>query len=237
MTAEQVARVKYAYGAFDQDGNGLDSRELSSFMQVVLGRVPSEEEVMQGLAQMDADGSGTISFDEMMVALNGHLGPSAAASAGTPATPAPARRCASTCHWLCTRPGSLGRPGWPAAKWRSARALSHPLTPVGRRRRNSVATRCAAGLAAWASTATSGQYSVAAWAHDHTSKNIGCVTFCGRSSEPSRENGARAAAAAIAAASWQSGAFAPPRTNIRAPRCDRHERRRSHLAARAGRHC
>ena len=56
-----------AFRRFDKDGSGtIDASELGDALATVLGRRPKREVVRQLLKDADADGNGTLDFDEWM---------------------------------------------------------------------------------------------------------------------------------------------------------------------------
>ena len=62
---EQLALLRNAFDAADKDKNGsIDQFELHTVL-VLLGRSPDEAELRGMMAEADADGDGTIDFDEV----------------------------------------------------------------------------------------------------------------------------------------------------------------------------
>jgi calmodulin len=65
-TDEQIAEFKEAFSLFDKDGNGrITSSELGTVMRS-LGQNPTEAELQDMINEVDADGNGTIDFDEFL---------------------------------------------------------------------------------------------------------------------------------------------------------------------------
>merc|ERR1711879_480217 len=66
LTKDQLASYKEAFALFDKDGNGvITASELGAIMRS-LGQQPTESEVQDILNEVDADSSGSISFDEFV---------------------------------------------------------------------------------------------------------------------------------------------------------------------------
>jgi len=60
----EVAMIKKAFAQFDRDGDGtVSSKELGNVMRN-LGKSPTEEEVAEMIAEVDADKSGSIGLTE-----------------------------------------------------------------------------------------------------------------------------------------------------------------------------
>lgn len=70
LSEEQIAEIRKAFHACDSDGSGvIEQNELSSVMRE-LGEHPSDEELRDLLKDLDADGDGTISWDEFLQAMS-----------------------------------------------------------------------------------------------------------------------------------------------------------------------
>ncbi|CAH1240749.1 troponin C-like isoform X1 [Branchiostoma lanceolatum] len=66
LTDEQVQEFKMAFDMFDADGGGdISTRELGTIMSR-LGMTPSRAELTDIVHEVDADGSGTIDFEEFL---------------------------------------------------------------------------------------------------------------------------------------------------------------------------
>jgi len=66
FTEEQIAEFKEAFSLFDKDGDGcITTKELGTVMRS-LGANPTEAELKEMIAEVDADGSGTIEFHEFV---------------------------------------------------------------------------------------------------------------------------------------------------------------------------
>ncbi|KAG8078248.1 hypothetical protein GUJ93_ZPchr0007g3346 [Zizania palustris] len=66
LTEEQVAEFKEAFSLFDKDGNGsITTDELGTVMRS-LGQNPTEVELKDMIAEVDADGSNTVDFQEFL---------------------------------------------------------------------------------------------------------------------------------------------------------------------------
>ncbi len=66
LSEEQVAEFKEAFELFDQDGSGtITLAELKAVMKN-LGLNPSDNELLEMINEVDADGNGTIEFTEFL---------------------------------------------------------------------------------------------------------------------------------------------------------------------------
>jgi troponin C len=67
LSQAQIDEFKQAFDIFDEDGGGdISTRELGKVMKL-LGQDPSPDQLQQIITEVDADGSGTIDFDEFLV--------------------------------------------------------------------------------------------------------------------------------------------------------------------------
>jgi calmodulin len=70
LTEEQIAEFKEAFVLFDKDGDGtITTKELATVMRS-LGQNPTEAELQDMINEVDADGNGTIEFDEFLVMMS-----------------------------------------------------------------------------------------------------------------------------------------------------------------------
>ncbi|XP_035697650.1 troponin C-like isoform X2 [Branchiostoma floridae] len=66
LTDDQIQEFKMAFDMFDADGGGdISTRELGTIMSR-LGMTPSRAELNDIVHEVDADGSGTIDFEEFL---------------------------------------------------------------------------------------------------------------------------------------------------------------------------
>ena len=66
FTDEQVAEFKQAFALFDQDGNGYVTTDELGTVFSTLGQDLSEEELTEMINTVDADGDGTVDFEEFV---------------------------------------------------------------------------------------------------------------------------------------------------------------------------
>ncbi|ORY22500.1 hypothetical protein BCR39DRAFT_551441 [Naematelia encephala] len=66
LTREQIAEFKEAFSLFDKDGDGtITTKELGTVMRS-LGQNPTEAELQDMIAEVDADGNASIDFAEFI---------------------------------------------------------------------------------------------------------------------------------------------------------------------------
>ncbi|KAJ1285876.1 hypothetical protein BS78_03G311900 [Paspalum vaginatum] len=66
LSEDQVAEFKEAFSLFDKDGDGrITTKELGTVMRS-LGQNPTEAELQDMIAEVDADGNGTIDLQEFL---------------------------------------------------------------------------------------------------------------------------------------------------------------------------
>ena len=66
LTEEQIAEIKEAFSLFDKDGdNTITTKELGTVMRS-LGQEPTEGELNDMINEVDANGNGTIDFEEFL---------------------------------------------------------------------------------------------------------------------------------------------------------------------------
>lgn len=66
LSAEQRADIKEAFDLFDTEGTGkIETKELKVAMRA-LGFEPKKEEIKKMVAEIDKDGTGTLSFEEFL---------------------------------------------------------------------------------------------------------------------------------------------------------------------------
>mmetsp|Transcript_29296 Transcript_29296/g.32542 ORF Transcript_29296/g.32542 Transcript_29296/m.32542 type:complete len:151 (+) Transcript_29296:91-543(+) len=66
LSKEQIEELKEAFALFDQDGNGMISKEELGKVMKSLGQEPTSEQLDQMINEVDKDNSGTIEFDEFL---------------------------------------------------------------------------------------------------------------------------------------------------------------------------
>lgn len=66
ITEEQIARIKEVFSLFDRDSDGtITTREFGTVMRM-LGQNPTDAELLDMINEFDADGSGSIRFDDFL---------------------------------------------------------------------------------------------------------------------------------------------------------------------------
>ncbi|KAH6569233.1 hypothetical protein BASA50_002850 [Batrachochytrium salamandrivorans] len=66
LTEDEVTEFREAFALFDKDGdNTITTKELGTVMRS-LGQNPTEAELQEMINELDADGNGTVEFDELM---------------------------------------------------------------------------------------------------------------------------------------------------------------------------
>nr|AAA92677.1 calmodulin-like protein [Pisum sativum] len=66
LSEEQIVDFKEAFGLFDKDGDGCVTVEELATVIRSLDQNPTEEELQDMISEVDADGNGTIEFDEFL---------------------------------------------------------------------------------------------------------------------------------------------------------------------------
>ncbi|KAG8458016.1 hypothetical protein KFE25_007223 [Diacronema lutheri] len=80
LTNEEIEACREAFQKFDRDGSGaIDSFELRATLQS-MGQQPTDEELFDMIAEVDADGSGEIDFPEFLKVMIAQKEKQAAAS-------------------------------------------------------------------------------------------------------------------------------------------------------------
>jgi Ca2+-binding EF-hand superfamily protein len=66
LSEEELEALTLAFHMYDLDGSGaIDTYELKKALES-MGQTPSDQDVLELMAAMDEDGSGSISFVEFM---------------------------------------------------------------------------------------------------------------------------------------------------------------------------
>jgi len=70
LTEEQIAEFKEAFSLFDKDNDGtISSKELGTVMRSMGGN-PTEQELQDMINDVDADGNGSIDFNEFLTMMS-----------------------------------------------------------------------------------------------------------------------------------------------------------------------
>ncbi|KAK6171162.1 hypothetical protein SNE40_019410 [Patella caerulea] len=73
LSDEETADYKEAFSLFDKDGDGtITTDELGTVMRS-LGQEPTDQELQDMINEVDADGNGTIDFEEFLQMMNRKL--------------------------------------------------------------------------------------------------------------------------------------------------------------------
>ena len=73
LTEEQVENFQKAFYIFDKDGDGsISTHELATVMRS-LGMNPTNQELIQLIEEVDADGNGTLDFTEFLTLMNQNM--------------------------------------------------------------------------------------------------------------------------------------------------------------------
>ncbi|KAF3338163.1 Calmodulin [Carex littledalei] len=73
LTQEQIAEYKEAFSLFDKDNDGcITMHELRTVIKQ-LGQNPTEEDVQEMIREVDADGNGTVEFNEFLALMERKL--------------------------------------------------------------------------------------------------------------------------------------------------------------------
>jgi len=66
LSEAQVAEYKEAFSFFDQDGDGVITKEELGSILTSIGILPSQDLLHQMMTAMDTDGSGSVDFNEFL---------------------------------------------------------------------------------------------------------------------------------------------------------------------------
>ncbi|XP_046582462.1 calmodulin-A-like isoform X2 [Haliotis rubra] len=66
LTDEQISEFKQCFAHMDKDGDGMITTKELGIVMRSLGQNPTEAELQDMINEVDADGNGTIDFDEFL---------------------------------------------------------------------------------------------------------------------------------------------------------------------------
>ncbi|KAL5263145.1 hypothetical protein ACHWQZ_G008530 [Mnemiopsis leidyi] len=75
LTIDQISEYEHAFRKYDQNGDGVISVAELSFLLETIGLKPSEEEVVEMIATVDADRDGVLSMSEFVKLMSRHHNP------------------------------------------------------------------------------------------------------------------------------------------------------------------